>query len=388
MIVAIIRFLLRGEWIIGGLTGLDKAALLWAFFTALSSLGHEGPFSALVFRLGVILDSMGIYLIFRVLCGNADELEWISKAVIILLVPVAVEMLYEKLKARNLFSVFGGVSAESFIREGKIRAQGPFSHPILAGTVGAVCIPLAASLWFKFRKLAMVGIGVTAFIVIASGSSGPLMSGVLAALALAAWRIRYSMRTIRWCAVGMYCLLDLVMKPPAYFIMARIDLAGGSTGWHRAQLIQSGLQHIGEWWFMGTDYTRHWMPTGVSWSENHTDITNEYLRMGVLGGLPVMLGFIALLVIAFSYVGRIIRADGIAEDAAFQAWAFGSSLFGHMATCISVSYFDQSFLFLYMTLGLIASFYATIRTAELAKDSDFAGTLSDSPYLIKASGIR
>ena len=81
-------------------------------------------------------------------------------------------------------------------------------------------------------------------------------------------------------------LLDLVMKAPAYYIIARADIIGGSTGWHRAALIDSAIRHLNEWWLIGTDYTRNWMVTGVSWSADNTDITNHYLYLGVLGGLP------------------------------------------------------------------------------------------------------
>jgi len=100
----------------------------------------------------------------------------------------------------------------------------------------------------------------------------------------------------------------VVMKAPPYYLMARVDLSGGSTGWHRARLIESSMEHLGEWWFAGTDYTRHWMPTGVYFSPNHVDITNHYLAMGVLGGLPLLFLFVLLLVKGFSIVGHSVRA--------------------------------------------------------------------------------
>ena len=106
----------------------------------------------------------------------------------------------------------------------------------------------------------------------------------------------------------------------------------------------------------GTDYTRHWMPSGVSWNPKHTDITNHYLQMGVEGGLLQMFLFIALIVIGFIYVGRLTGTPrGTGNDDKFLLWAFGSALFAHATTCISVSYFDQSILFLYLTLAVIGS---------------------------------
>jgi len=155
-------------------------------------------------------------------------------------------------------------------------------------------------------------------------------------------------------AVVGYILLDLVMKAPAYYIIARIDITGGSTGWHRAKLIDSAIEHLHEWWLFGTDYTRHWMPTGVSWSPDHTDITNHYIHMGVLGGLPLMGLFILQLWRGFKYVSNVALGHP-SKDVRFLAWALGSALFAHSVTCVGVSYFGQSFLFLYLNLAMIGS---------------------------------
>ena len=192
--------------------------------------------------------------------------------------------------------------------------------------------------------------------IFTSASSGPILSAIAAIAVLFMYHHRQRMRSVRWLLIVGYITLDLVMKDPAYYIMARIDLAGGSTGWHRARLIQSAIGHLPEWWLAGTDYTRHWMPTGVSWSANHTDITNHYLQMGVIGGLPLMLLFMAVLVKGFSFVGQTLRQmPQLSPHSQFMIWALGSSLFAHAVTFISVSYFDQSFLFLYLTLAAIGS---------------------------------
>jgi hypothetical protein len=176
------------------------------------------------------------------------------------------------------------------------------------------------------------------------------------------------------------------MNDPAYYILARIDLAGGSTGWHRARLIQSALEFLPEWWLAGTDYTRHWMPTGVSWSVDHTDITNHYLKMGVLGGLPLMLLFIAVLAKGFSFVGQTPRQmPELSQQSRFMLWALGASLFAHAATIISVSYFDQSFMFLYVTLAAISS--ARPGMIRAIGDSISSLQVPDLPALTKSERI-
>ena len=148
---------------------------------------------------------------------------------------------------------------------------------------------MAIHLWRENRKLALIGLAATGGIVFASGSSGPVMTTLSVLFALALWRIRGHLRVVRWFVVIFLIILNFIMNDPVYFLMARIDITGGSTGYFRAQLIRSAIEHLNEWWLAGTDYTRHWMVTGVAASADHTDITNHYLAMGVVGGLPLIL---------------------------------------------------------------------------------------------------
>ncbi len=366
--VGLVRLIIRGERRAGGMNSMDWLMLVWAGWALVSSVFHKDPSEALVFRLGLAYNTCGIYFLLRIFCQSLDDVVRLCRVMVILLIPLAVEMLYEKLTVHNLFSALGGIAESPAIREGRIRAQGPFAHSILAGTIGAVSLPLIIGIWHQHRKTAIAGIVACLVMVVASASSGPIMSAIAAIGALWMWRYRYQMRLVRWLAVFGYLTLDLVMKAPAYFLIARIDLTGGSTGWHRARLIESAFQHLHEWWLAGTDYTRHWMPTGVSWSQDYTDITNHYLHMGVIGGLPLMLLFIAILVKGFSFVGQTLRNTvDLPPQSRFMVWALGASLFAHAATFISVSYFDQSFVFLYLTLAVIGSAWSVTRTSYLTE---------------------
>lgn len=356
--IAAIRIFIRGEWLILEFNGIDWMMIIWAIWAVITGLFHKGETTPIIYRLGLVFNTCGIYFILRFLFQSIDELVGLFSILSILLFPIALEMIYEQIASHNLFSILGGVPPQPAIRKGRLRAQGPFRHAILAGTVGAVCLPLMAGIWSKHRIAAIFGIISCLIIVYCSSSSGPLVSSFAGIAGLILWKYKDKMRLIRWGAVICYVILDIIMKAPAYFIMARIPLVPGSTGWHRAELIRSAIEHLNEWWLWGTDYTRHWMPTGVHWSKNHTDITNHYLQLGVIGGLPLMLLFIVIIVIAFSYVGKSIRnSPEDQDDERFMIWAIGSSLFANAATMISVSYFDQSFVFLYLTLAAIASIY-------------------------------
>lgn len=351
--VGVVRVFVRGERLAGKLNGMDHVMLVWAAWTLMSSAFHKDPSSALIFRLGLVYNTCGIYFLIRIFSRSIDDVFTLSKLTAILLLPVAAEMFYEMIAFHNLFSIFGGVPDIPQVREGRIRAFGPFTHPILAGTVGAACLPLMVGLWNKNIKVSLAGIAACLVMIVASGSSGPVMSLIAAIGALFMWRYRMHMRLFRWLTVFAYILLDVIMIAPAYYVIWRFEVAGGSTGYHRAALIESAFRHLGEWWLAGTDFTRHWMPTGVSWSPDHTDITNHYLALGILGGLPLMLIFIAVLAKGFSFVGQKVKgAVNEPFGDRFMMWAIGAALFAHTVTCISVSYFDQSFLFLYLTLAM------------------------------------
>jgi hypothetical protein len=353
--IGIARVIARREWA-SRMNGLDWLMLVWALWALVSSAFHKDPTAELIFHLGLIYNACGIYFLLRAFCRSAEDVELLCCITAMVLAPLAAEMVLEQLTAHDMFSLLGGVPDSPEVRNGRIRSQGPFLHSILAGTVGAVCLPLMVGLWQRHRQKAILGIVSCLMIVVFSASSGPASSALMAIAALFMWYYRDKLRLFRWLAVLGYIGLYIVMKAPPYYLMQRLDLAGGSTGWHRAALIEASIDHLQEWWLAGTDFTRDWMPTGVSWNPDQTDITNHYLFLGVIGGLPLMAIHIVILAKAFSYIGRMLKnVNGSPQGWPFVLWALGAALFAHAATSISVAYFDQSFVFLYLTLALIAS---------------------------------
>ncbi len=359
IVVGIARVIVRGEWRQPELNGLDYLTLLWGTWMALSVLFHRDVSEQIVKRLGLVFDGWGLYFLFRVFCRSRQEIARLCGLVAILLGPIAAAMLIEKATAYNVFSVLGGIPEAPRMRGGELRAQGPFNVPILAGNIGAVTLPLMVGLWQWRKSVSALGMAACVAMIYACSSSGPIVSAVAGIVAIACWPLRFHMRRVRWAAVLIYLTLQVVMKAPPYYLIARVDLTGSSTGWHRARLIESAFAHLSEWWLVGTDFTRHWMPTGITWSADHADLTNHYIRMGVLGGLPLMLIFIAVLAKAFALIGRGLReapgrdtVPGGDPKHQFLLWACGCSLFAHAATCISVSYVDQSVIFLYLTLAV------------------------------------
>ena len=293
--------------------------------------------------------------------------------------PVALEMVYEEFSGKNLFSsLFGGNTVDVVVRDGELRARGPFRHAILAGTVGAGLVPLMIALWRRNPKAAATGLTACLTMVIACSSSGPILSVAAGIMAMCLWWFRSWMSLLRWSIPIGYLALELVMKQPAYFIIGKLSI-GSSTGWHRSKLIDAAVKHFDEWWAVGTDFTRAWMPTGLPGKSQHTDITNYFLGFGVKGGILAVLLFIAIIWVAFKWVGNILDARPDLEDRdRFMIWCMGASLFSHVATSISVAYYDQSYVFFWFSIASIASLAAMIH--ESAEETEGLPGEGSGPY--------
>jgi len=69
--------------------------------------------------------------------------------------------------------------------------------------------------------------------------------------------------------------------------------------------------------------------------------------------------FIATLSVAFAAVGRTLHLNQkMPLERRQLIWVLGAILFGHATTFFSVSYFDQTAMFLYLVLASIGSFYS------------------------------
>jgi hypothetical protein len=87
--------------------------------------------------------------------------------------------------------------------------------------------------------------------------------------------------------------------------------------------------------------------------------------------------FVAILIKGFFFVGQTVRQiPESSPHSQFMIWAIGGSLFAHVITFISVSYFDQSVIFIYLTLATISSAWsATVPYGTIAVTVD-----NEQPY--------
>lgn len=354
---------------------VDLLFAAWAVWAVLSAFGHNpkghNPFTV---RASMAFDFLGPYIYARTFLFDHETIVRFSKFMVLCMVVLAGLMAYEKATTINIpWTIAAGNEANALSREGRVRAGGPFKHPILAGTVGACSAICMAFLFREKQRRAALGLVACGVVVYSSASSGPIMTLAVGLGALAMWRWRSHLRTIRSMAILAIIALHVVMNAPVWYLIARLDLAGGSTGWHRAELISKALEHFDRWWLMGTDYTRDWFYYGIAWDSEMVDITNLYIQMGVRGGLLLMLLFIAILLVSFRMLGKRMAELRFAEDPnEFRLWCFGSALFAHCVTFISVTYFDQSVAFSCIVVGAVPGLCATPISSFLQRNPPYS----------------
>lgn len=359
------RFLVRREFRLIEFNKIDIAVFAFLVLSIVTYTLLYGTADALINRFGMAYDVAGAYFMFRILFQGMDDVIRSFKILAILVVPIAIAMVVERITESNVFAIFGSpVALEGYVRGDRIRCFGPFSHPILAGSFGATTLAFFIGLWLnQHRKLAIIGIISSSLIILTSNSSGPAMSALAVMIGFSMWPMRNHMRAIRMSLLSFLVMAYLIMKAPVWFLIGKLGHVVGGSGWHRSEIIDAAIRHLDEWWLLGTNVTRHWMPTGVTWSEEHTDITNQFIRVGVDGGLITLIFFIYLLVTCFSALGKALKSTSEEHiHKKYTIWALGVTLFAHIVTFFSVRYFDQNVLFFYMLIAVTAIVHRTSDT--------------------------
>lgn len=334
---------------------LDYLLIAWAVSQTTIHTIQNGTIDALVNRLGASFDAAGMYFLFRCLFRTWDDLVVTTRGIVLILIPVVVSFIIENRTGRNLFAFLGGVPEFTKMREGRLRCQGAFAHAILAGTFWAAIAPMIAALWWRRgidRLYSCAGVPMCIVLVVLCASSTPVASLLFAIVAACMWPLRHYMRVVRLGIVGTLALLHVIMEKPVWHLISRIDLAGGSTGWHRYFLIDQFIKHFDEWLLLGSNSTAHW---------DVIDITNQYVLEALFGGLLTLCIFVAIIAVAFREVGRLWRSVAHSTWRVAMAWSLGVALFVHTTAFLGVSYFGQIIVIWYLLLSNIIS----MRLAEL-----------------------
>jgi hypothetical protein len=333
----------------GGLNSIDKAFLWSAFARAIAFILLWMQVAAINNQLGFLLGSLGMYVVLRFLIRDTADVYRVLKVLAVVAAINAVGMIYEQVRIQNLFGlVIGGVDAVPLIREGKIRSQGAFGHAILAGTFGAMLVPMFIALWTngKARIFATIGVVSSMVMVLTSASSTPLMAIFGVGVGILFWPVRGYMRIVRWTMAITLLALHMVMKAPVWFLIARVDMVGGSASFDRAYLIDTFVRHFWDWWLLGTKDIGSW-----GWSM--WDLSDTYVSQGESGGLLALVFFVAIITRSFSRIGKARKAAAGRKREWFM-WLIGTALYANVMAFFGVSYWDQTEVVWFALLAMIS----------------------------------
>ncbi|TWT56733.1 hypothetical protein KOR42_00870 [Thalassoglobus neptunius] len=365
IITLLLRVLMRGDYRTFRMQRLDKLVIAWTILKILIFTIQNGSPSAFVTMSGQGVDHAGAYFAFRFAIKDWADVRSIGAAFAIAAVVVSCFFLNEWSTRRNLFSVFGGVPEFTKVRQGRLRCQGAFAHPIVAGCFWAALLP-----WFygmmildkRYRILAILGAGASCVIIVTCSSSTPVFGALTATIGIGFWYIRGVTYPAVCAFFALLAALHVSMKQPVWHLIARVSAVGGSTGYHRFNLINQAVNRFFEWAFVGTRSTAHW---GLQLF----DVTNQFILEGVRGGFMTMVLFTWMLVEGFRLVGRITPLYRNDPKKQKMAWCLGVCLLVHLANFFGISYFGQSTTLYFLTLATIPSMYTCAKKESMAQMS-------------------
>jgi hypothetical protein len=360
LLAGLVRVLTRREFSGWKPSVIDRAIILYLVVLTCIGTLRDGSVAQFINCVGEDYNVFLSYFVCRCLLRDYEDVIAMLLSLAYFVIPLAILMVRESVTGSDFFSLMG-VRPDQDMRHGLWRAQGPFQTPILAGIFGATLIPLYFGLYYESRRwfVPMVGVSACAVITICSLSSGPFVAALVGMFCLGCWFLRDRMRGIRWLILAGFVGLAMVMKAPIWFLIARLGSIFGGSAEYRSELIDQAVKHFNQWWLLGLSDTQDWMPTHLA--NGNADITNQYIRDGLDGGLWGMLMYIIILTKCFSQLGKARKCQaqegasqrGVGREKLF--WCLGSAMVAHAVTQMSVEYFDQMKVAYYMLVAIIAS---------------------------------
>ncbi len=326
--------------------------IIGAFIYFLASQDKGG---ALIYKSGTLVDSIVIYIALRHGIQSKDNLSNIIKTFCYCVLVLLPFVIFEFFTAQNLFSILGrdGVSS----RNGEIRAACTFSHSILFGSFAAALFPI---LWGGYKqekkKIWLLSLICCLFFVYSSSSSGPIIA--LAASIFFLWFFKWKQYSslLAWIVLSVATFVHLVRDSPIWhFVYVRISIKSSSTGYHRYLLTEAAVKEFGNWWSLGYgDKGPNWHEIYWPWTHaTFTDMTNHYFLEGVRGGFLTMVLFIILCFKSVKVLGGYANSRPELHEQ-WLWWGFTVMMITHCISFLSVAYFGQITMLLYLTIAVAA----------------------------------
>ena len=359
LLTGFLRAILGKFRVAGGWNTLDKLFFAWVSYRTFAMIVTNWP-NDLMALLNFFVTAMCAYFFLRCLFRTENDVLTATKALAVVVTVLAASMLYENRTYINPFGMYlGGVPTVPLVRDGIARAQATFGHSILAGCFGATLIPLFFWLWKKkARVFASTGIAGSTLMVMTAHSSTPVLAYVAGLLGLLLWPVRRSMKAVRWAIMITIAALAVVMNAPVWFLIAHINVIGGSGGYDRALLIDNCLRHIKYWWFIGTNQNGNW-------GYDMWDMSNQFVAEAESGGILTLICFIAIISNCFGRLGSMRKTVTTKQQWLF--WCLGSIMLANIFAYFGVAYWDQTQIWWFVLLAMICAVTVPHTTQALTK---------------------
>jgi len=352
--LSVVKLVVSGPNAAVRITKIDKLFIFYNLAGAvIYVIASKDSGQALIFQSGQLVDSLMIYYVFRKVITGTSSIMGICavfKVCVIILLPFVI---FEFFTANNLFSFLGrsGIS----VRAGEIRAAATFSHPILLGSFGAALLPMLWALYKVDRnKSTLFSVLICVFFVFSCNSSGPIVALISSVFFLAFFRWRRYGNILFYLMLFVSTIIHFVRESPIWhFIYVRVRIKPSSTGYHRYLLFDAAVKEIKEWWLLGYgDQGPQWHIKYWPWTHaTFTDVTNHYLLIGVRGGLLALLPFIILCYNAIKYLA-LASIGASSDNDQWLWWGNAVTMIVHCISFLSVAYFGQITMFLYITIAI------------------------------------
>lgn len=371
ILVGFVRLAKDKFHIAGGLNSIDKIFIAWACYRVFAAIVTNWP-GGTNEQLAFLLQALCGYFLMRYLIQNEEDVARTAKTLAVCALILGASMMLERAVMVNPWGYYlGGTDVVPLIRNGSVRAQATFGHSILAGCFGGTLVPLFIWLWKrKDRVFAIVGIAGSTMMVLTANSSTPLLAYIAGVLGVLLWPVRRKTRAIRWSIVAVLAVLAVVMNAPVWFVIAHVDVVGGSGGYDRAFLIDMCIRHFKDWWLFGTNQNG-------TWGFDMWDMSDQFVAEAETGGLIALVCFIAIISKCFGRLGTMRKKVRTKEQ--WLLWCLGATMLAHIFAYFGVAYWDQTQIWWFAFLAMVSAMTVPALAAAAAKPASPARVAVTAP---------
>lgn len=342
----------------------DLAVIGLALLTAgVYILLHKG---GVVYRSGILLDTIGIYWVFRNCISDWNDVKFLIKWLGIAALVSLPFVIIEHITGVDPFRMFS-TAVHTIARYGKWRCSASFVHPIVLGTFWALAMPLFYGMLRISRHKIFYGAVLCAslFMIFASHSSTPIGVLIAEGILIFLFSKRYSTKI----GIGAFLILLVILHficlallgMPVWALLGMAKFTSFSESWYRYYLFDSFIKHFKDWFWLGAMDTGPWAPFLKTLpSTNQLDPVNQYVFEGVTGGIWSLLLFLGII----GSGARILITHyqkAVSHEGQFLSWCFAVSLAGFIVGFFGISLYGQLNFLWYLLLAVIALIYGEQR---------------------------